>query len=205
LAAFVNARVHGLQERYRANDAYAVGALARLRRAVSSAPGDDVTVWAELFEDFPPGLMGRDGQASRAERAAYAALTLYAVHQQSQPNPMHRSGGSMGSAARRLGAVLGNEEAVLRRFHALGTATSFEESLHHARGLVTQLRGAQIPLDYGRLAVDLHRLQIADRAPGVRLAWGRDYYRTHADQAGTRAEPGDPPGPTRAEQPTPTS
>ncbi len=53
----------------------------------------------------------------------------------------------------------------------------------HARGLVTQFRAAPIPLDYGQFAVDLLDWQDPTRRTGVRLRWGRDYYRAeHATE-----------------------
>ena len=55
-------------------------------------------------------------------------------------------------------------------------AETFLEVVHHARGLITQLRSHGIPLDYGMFTEDLVYLQTrgADR---VRLRWGRDFYR----------------------------
>lgn len=178
LSAYVARKVTRLQELYLAGVPSASASLARLRRAVHRAPGDDPAVWAEIFEGFPTALLGRGDTPSRFEKAAHAALTLYAIHQQSQSRPMHRTGIGIGAATRTLGAQSNSEQAVLRRFQMLGTATSFEETLHHARGLITQFRAAGIALDYGRLATDLADIQNEPRARRVRLAWGRDYYRT---------------------------
>jgi CRISPR system Cascade subunit CasB len=135
-------------------------------------------------------LLGGDTEPSTAEHAIHAALTLYALHQQSKSAQMHQSGVSLGQAVRRLGQAQASEEATLRRFHALGTASSFEELVYHLRGLVTQLRGATppIPLDYGQLAVDLRQLQAATRAPAVRLRWGRDYHRRPTSEKTTTSE-----------------
>ena len=192
LTQHVTAHVIRLQQGYLADRPGAVASLARLRRAVSAEPGDDPAVWFDIFDGFPQRLLGHGDTASAAERAAHAAVTIFAVHQQSRMEPMHRHGVSLGTAVRALGRENANEDAVLRRFHALGTASSLSETLHHLRGLVTQLRGAAIGLDYGRLARDLWRLQNPRTAPGVRLEWGRAYYRSQppkADSVGSRVTP----------------
>jgi CRISPR system Cascade subunit CasB len=115
--------------------------------------------------------------------AAYTAITLYAVHQQSRGQGMHRSGQGLGRAVRILRTRAGGAEAVRRRFEALGTAETFAEVVHHARGLITQLRGQDIPLDYGALADQLFSLQFRDGASRVRLAWGRDFYRATSEDS----------------------
>ena len=47
---------------------------------------------------------------------------------------------------------------------------------HDMRGMIQMLRAKDIPLDYPRLASDLYELQFLDRAPAVRLNWGRDFW-----------------------------
>lgn len=178
LARHVTARVIRLQQGYLADTAAAVASLARLRRAVTAEPGSDPGVWYDTFDGFPASLVGAGDAPSAAERAAHAAITLFAVHQQSRNEPMHRKGVSLGAAVRALSPDGSNDDPVLRRFHTLGTAASLPETLHHLRGLVTQFRGASIGLDYGRLAVDLYMLQDPRRAPDVRRLWGRAYYRS---------------------------
>lgn len=180
LRQHVSKKVAALQTRHSVGDSSATATLARLRRAVNRQPGSDPSVWAATFEDFPPELLGAGDAPSAFERAAHATITLFAIHQQSQSQPMHKAGVGIGRAVQRLGFESGSPEAVLRRFQALGTASTFAESMHHLRGLLTQLRAKAIPLDYGALAVDLADIQDARRADRVRLAWGRDYYRVES-------------------------
>ncbi|HEY5857198.1 MAG TPA: type I-E CRISPR-associated protein Cse2/CasB [Aldersonia sp.] len=177
LSAYVDRKVTRLQQQYLADVSSAAASLARLRRAVNRGPGEDPTVWAETFDGFPAELLGRGDRPSRHERAAHAAITLFAVHQQSKDRAMHRQGFGIGAAARKLGTESNSEEAVLRRFQTLGTSTSFEETVYHARALITQFRSHGLGIDYGRLAADLADIQNEHRADRVRLAWGRDYYR----------------------------
>jgi CRISPR system Cascade subunit CasB len=141
-------------------------------------------------------LQGRYRRNESSGVSDLAALTLYAIHQQSQTASMHRAGYGLGRSVRAL--VLpdkSNEKAVRRRFEALGTASTFAELMGHARGLVRQLRSAAVPLDYGRLADDLAALQDPTAAAGVRLRWGREYHRAWpADAAGASpVEPTEPP------------
>jgi len=190
----VDHRVRDLQGRYRRNESSGVSDLAALRRASTSSPGSDPRVWELTLAglDVPAGT---SDEPTDEERAAHAALTLYAIHQQSQTASMHRAGYGVGRSVRAL--VLpdrSNEKAVRRRFEALGTASTFAELMEHARGLVRQLRSADVPLDYGRFADDLVALQDPAVAAGVRLRWGREYHRTRRPHAtgSSAAAPTDP-------------
>jgi CRISPR system Cascade subunit CasB len=184
---FIDKLAAGLQNGYLDDQPYAVAALARLRRALTAEPGANPEVWAETLQGMPHKYAGHD-KATTHERAAHAALCLYAVHQQGRGERMHVHGTSLGRAASRLGRDNRNEAAVHRRFQALATAINVDETLHHTRGLITQLRAASIPLDYGLLAVDLDRLQHPSGEDRVRLRWGRDYYFKAADGQGRPAD-----------------
>lgn len=178
---FVAQRVQKLQSSYLRGESGATASLARLRRAISDEPGTNPVVWQETL-GLPAQFVGQGDGPSRAERAVHYAITLYALHQQSQGKSMHHKGYGLGRAARQLGKDGGaSEQAVLRRFQALGTATSLAEAATHARGLVTQLRGAGIPLDYGKLATEFVQFQDPRQIASVRLNWGRDYYRAYRD------------------------
>jgi len=194
LGTLVDERVRDLQGRYRANLSTGVSDLAALRRASTAAPGSVPRVWELTLAglDVPAGT---SDEPTDDERAAHAALTLYAIHQQSQSAAMHRAGYGLGRSVRALVAPdRGNEKAVRRRFEALGTASTFAELMDHARGLVRQFRTAAVPLDYGRLADDLGVLQDPAAAAGVRLRWGREYHRARPAAAvgAVTAEPNEP-------------
>ena len=178
---FVDGQVSRLQAGYlrRPPSSRARADLARLRRVVGHEPGADIEI-LDLTTD-PDAPRPTQDEPTVDERAIHVALTLYAVHQQSQERRMHVPGQSFGSALGRLRYVEGEENpGVVRRFQALGTATDFAEVAIHARALVTLLRGAGQGFDYGLLARDLVALQDPRRAQGVRLAWGRDFFRTRA-------------------------
>lgn len=179
LAQYVNSKVVSLQKSYVYGDRRGSAAtLAKLRRSIGSEPGSDPDTWDITFGGIPAKYVGGGDAASAGEKAVHTAMTLYATHQQSKTAPMHREGPSLGRAMAKLAKSRGGADAssaVKRRFDALVTAQSFEELIFHARGLIQQLRAADISLDYGRLADDFRRLQGTASADSVRRQWGRDY------------------------------
>lgn len=185
-------RVTGLQSAYRNDESRAVAELALLRRGVGQPPGHDARLIGLTVVGLYPETRGLPDEPTSAEYAAFAALTLFALHQQShRTSSMHRKNFSFGRSARLLGRHTGAQHAVRARFTAAATATSWDETLHHARGLIQQFRAYDVPLDYGRFAVDLYRLRDPRTADNVRLAWGRDFYRVRhpEDDAGDASEP----------------
>lgn len=175
----------------------AISALARLRRGIGRIPGFDFTL--ERYLEVPADLLGRrpddDTQAADTEHAVHDAVTLYALHQQSRRERMHVDGHGLGQALADLVRRSANPEGVRRRFAALGTASTYQESVYHLRSLVTMLREQQIPLDYGLLADDLQTLRRPDGQSKVQGIWGREFFRsrpsTDAAREGTDAETAD--------------
>lgn len=165
----------------------AVAALAELRRAAREEPGatgaHEACWLPDDLLDIDPGATD---EPSPAERALHTAVTLWALHQQSEHvRPMHVNGTGFAAAIHRLAAHSPNEATVHTAFAALGTSSTYRELSHHARRLVVQLRGADIGFDYGLLADDLrtfqdHRLHPVTGLTGperVRSLWGREYWR----------------------------
>ncbi|MEV0760403.1 type I-E CRISPR-associated protein Cse2/CasB [Nocardia sp. NPDC050435] len=183
LEQFVAQQVRILQQGYLDNKAAPVAALAKLRRAVT-ATGTRAETWAYVLADLPDSLADpadrfgehREGLPTAWERAAHDAIVLFAWHQQAKKTErMHRSGAGFGAAIRQLGEKASSAEAILTRFHALNAATQHQARLVHLRSLIGQLRTHSIPLDYGRLARDLRRLQ-GPHPDWVQLSWARDYH-----------------------------
>lgn len=172
----VATRVNKLQRGYLDNSSADVAALARLRRGVGKPPGSLLDVLE--YTAAPEIVEGWHSDApSPAEIAVHHGLTLYAMHQQSRRVAMHQSGHRLGRSLRRLAGegVRDPENRVLRRFNMLGTAATFDEAVHHLRGLVQLLRGKDIPLDYARLSQELYSWQVFG-PERVRLVWGRDFH-----------------------------
>lgn len=185
----VDDRARSLFTGMRHNSGAAIGALAKLRRAVGSEIGEDPAAWQVAFLGFGGNTPDEFPFPTSQELAVYRALTLYALHQQSKSQSMHVDGPSLGAAMNRLAYASGSGDAsepVIRRFNALVTADTDEETRWHLRSLVGQLRAHDIPLDYGRLARDLAALdgfgrkrESRDAARRrVQLQWSRDFSRT---------------------------
>jgi CRISPR system Cascade subunit CasB len=174
--------VSGLQERLLrdAPQPEAVSALARLRRGIGRDPGFDYSL--ERYLGVPEHLLGYrpadDSQAADSEYAVHHAVTLYALHQQSRRERMHVDGRGLGMALAGLVRESSGPDGVRRRFAALGTASTYHESIYHLRSLITMLREHQVPLDYGLLADDLRALRRTDGRPKMQAAWGREFFRS---------------------------
>lgn len=159
--------------------------LARLRHGLGKKPGDDPELWAALFEDLPEELESRGDAPSAVEIAVYAALTLYAVHQQGKDpitEPMHEEGCRIGNAIAKLAVKEHDEnafEATRKRFNKVATSLDITELVWHLRGIVQLLRRESIPMDYAELTSDLYRYQNPAYVSSVRLRWGRDFYREY--------------------------
>ncbi len=166
--------------------------LAELRRGVGKVPGELPQLWGVLSEDFPEEWLSERDGASRYEWAAYIALTLFALHQQSRDPkaaPMHKAAQPLGRALSRLAG--GDEDArerILRRFQQMATATDIKGAAYHLRGLVQLLRAADIPLDYASLAWDLYQYQSSSSVAAVRLRWAQDFYRVNREENGKEEE-----------------
>lgn len=177
--AFVLGQISRLQteiSKGRAPRSDQVAALAKLRRGL----GKEIGELPELLEYVvnPDGHHLMSDTPTPIERATYTAMTLYALHQQSQSEPMHisevRFAEALGSMRFRQGEEV---PGVTRRFQAMATSVSLNELVHHCRGLITLMRREGQGFDYQRFTQDLVRYQSPLTAKYVRLSWGRDFYR----------------------------
>lgn len=153
-------------------------ALSRLRRSVHTAPGQDPETWfwiaEEVLGSLPEPELGRGDEPSYGEWAAHLALTLYAVHQQSQRTEMHIPSVDLGRAVGQL-RLATESRSIKHRLDALLTVSTQSGIEYHLRSLITLLATHRIPLDYGRLAQDLKALRFAGGRQRVALRWGRGY------------------------------
>lgn len=159
------------------------GTLAALRRAAGRPPLDLPETW--------PLIVPIAHDAPWAEAAVHHALTLYAVHQQSLVEPMHRAGSGVGRASRALRERTDSDGA-RRRLLAVASAQSVSALAAQLRGLVTLLRSERIPLDYVGLARDLLAWPDPARAANVRRRWARDFYGVEAAEDAANTSPPEP-------------
>ena len=134
--------------------------LANLRRGIGKTPGELPELWGAFLNEMPSELYGNSGMPSEGEWAVYIALTLFALHQQGNAEPVHCEKVSLGTAAARLMNEKTEEERgrILRRFGPVVTAKSMQELSHHLRGLIQLCKAKGVRLDYVQLAGDIYRL-----------------------------------------------
>lgn len=156
-----------------------VRVLAQLRRGIGREPGFDYTLgdYLAVPDDLLGGAPG--DTVTDAEHAAHIAITHYALHQQSKREPMHVDGRGLGTAMAMLISRSDGPDGIRRRFAALGTANTYQEAVHHLRGLVTLLRSHDVGLDYGLLADDLRTLRRPDGRTRIQATWGRELFHNH--------------------------
>lgn len=151
--------------------------LAALRTGVAREPGDVSGLW-RYYRAVVPDEAAARGKIHPSLAAEHAALTLFAVHQQSQSTRMHREGSPLGASLRalRASAFKDNPDALDRRVNAAAATESIKDLTVHLRGLVRLLRDQQIPLDYTALAEDVAAWHYPDARGRVRRRWGAQYY-----------------------------
>lgn len=179
LEDFVAHKIHRLYASYQAGNSSARKQLSDLRRAVGQNPAKNPLAWQYVIspeedEVFPEDAKYRQqDQPTRKELAAYSALALYAVHQQSEQRKMHAAGRYFGTAVGQL--VSRGTPSIKRRFDSLMQARTFEGIMYHARTLVQLLKQQEIPFDYGKFAADLAKLQDPKTKAQVITRWSRDF------------------------------
>lgn len=174
------------QDGYLRDSAVDVAALARLRRGAGRDAAALPDLWglidtSPLHSTEDAGRQLSERELVRAENALHTALTLWALHQQSRGSRMHRPHsyqrpGGLGAATRRLMPAGEIDDAVRKRLVRAGTAPDLTTLAQRLRDIVTLLRGADIPLDYGLLAGQLYAWQWPDGPAAVRREWGRSFH-----------------------------
>jgi CRISPR system Cascade subunit CasB len=163
--------------------------LAALRRGLGREPGTVPSMW-RFYRTW------RAGDRRYAPLAAeHHTLTLFAVHQQSQPRLVHREKTPIAEAIRRLHTTgRFTQEAIDRRFFAAVTAPEVDEVAYHLRGLVRQLRSLPepTPFDHTQLYWDLLGWSTRGGRERAQRSWGLDYYRKRsADDTASHTIEGD--------------
>lgn len=185
----VDQTVSNYQRGYRADESLSVAAVARLRRGVGKPAEELPDLWGLTGLDaiFQNDAI-RDQDRERAADAAHVAVTLWAMHQQSnRQTGMHTANGrNLGEAVRRLMPPGNLDEPILRRFVQAGTATSSIALTGRLRDLVVLLKREEIALDYGVLADQIFQWHEPGGPSRVRRSWGRSF---HAYQARASTAP----------------
>lgn len=176
--------------------------LAALRSGVGHEAGTVPAMWPYY------ATLRADGIVSNDLRAEHLVLSLFAVHQQSIDEPMHRHEVQLGAALRELRASARHREqpeALDRRFAAAATATTIEEVSVHLRSLINLLRREKIGLDHTLLYQDLKKWPWPASRGQVRRRWGSQYFgRSGHDTDDTQPDAGPVPSATSNQSPNPT-
>ncbi|WP_018297204.1 type I-E CRISPR-associated protein Cse2/CasB [Corynebacterium lubricantis] len=161
-----------------ASTAAARAQLAKLRQgAGASLKSNPLALENVLFALEPrldPAFLGKGDAPSPSEKAAFSAMTLFAVHMQSAAVPAHETGTSFASACGKLHS-LALSGSIKPRIDAMLLAHDDNARLIHVRSLITLLRGHSIAFDYGQFAEDLRSLMNPKKRAGIQLRWGRDF------------------------------
>ena len=180
IAKFVKRKLMSLQSN--PNEAAVRAILAKMRRGVGEQPGAIPELWDMLFTDLPESLEGRGSKPSRAEWAIFTALTLFSLHQEGKRNLesefMFQEKNTFGRAvAQLISRNSDDKEAIIKRFNVAVSTTDLTGFSWYLRSLIKLCKREDIPIDYAALAKELYDYQNPDRIDGVRLKWGRDFYR----------------------------
>ncbi len=183
LQRFVSTKINRLYLQKDAGVSAAIAELAQLRRGAGKVPtgyphlmGMVLVLENEDKEDkqaFPEQCRGKGDKPNDAEIAAYTALTLFALHQQSQNQSMHDAKVSFGRA---VGKLVGNTTSSMKkRFDSLLTAQTENARQHYLRSLITLLRSKSIAFNYGQFAVDYMYLQNPSTRKNVLYRWNSEF------------------------------
>lgn len=192
----VSDRVSDLLSGYLADDSEDVATLAQLRSGAGRTFGSCPRLWGmsvdpaqyeTLWEQPRVGV--RTEQTERAaEEAVHAALTLFALHQQSlkaADQGMHalsrarkgirRAEHNVGWAVRGAMPTGEIDPSLHNRLRRAAEASSHTKRVSELRQIVQRLRGVRQPLDYGLLAEHLYLAQLPRGVETVKDAWGHGF------------------------------
>jgi CRISPR system Cascade subunit CasB len=153
--------------------------MAKLRKGLGRDAGDVPEMWPYYKVVIPDQAAAAGTRRTPELDAEHAALTLFAVHQQSQGTTMHSAEEHIGDALLKLRSskqFAANPQALDERVNAAATASSVTELVHHLKGLVTLLRGQQLPFDYTQLVDDIADWRWPSSRARIRRQWGAHYF-----------------------------
>ncbi|MFJ1596236.1 type I-E CRISPR-associated protein Cse2/CasB [Streptomyces sp. NPDC088261] len=201
VGAVTGAIIAPLQWGYLNDRPEAVAALARLRRGAGKQFSEMPDLWGLADTrplHAPPadgGRVLREDELIRAEDAVHVALTLWALHQQSQSQGMHQAHRptaprGLGAAVRRLMPPNEIAEPLRKRLVRAGNAADLPAVAQRLRDLVVLLRAGDVQLDYALLAEQLYHWQEPGGRDAVRREWGRSFQAVRASDDTSGKAPG---------------
>lgn len=169
--------------------------LAGLRGAPDLASPRAQAIWPLLFSHLDKQALSRNGKPTAQEQAIYAALRLYAIHQQGHDQPV--SGPSRGDNATgvsvfsALATMRQNPDFTVpldRRVQGLLKTANYSGVVNELTHLINQIKArTRSVIDYPALAQDLFWFQRSyESSNRIRLQWGQAYY--HVTEQPTQTE-----------------
>lgn len=171
--------------------------LSALRSAATIDGYRAQKVWPVFLSNLDEQWLSNNGKATREEAAIFAAVRMYALHQQAsdacvfsrrnysdkkdeKKKDVEKNGRELFEALNWLKQGIDSHEALDRRVQALLGTNNYnaviDQLVHLMQIIKSKKTGIQI--DYARLAGDLYKFQFGYRqANEVRLRWGEQYYR----------------------------
>lgn len=171
--------------------------LSALRSAATIDGYRAQKVWPVFLSNLDEQWLSKNGKATREESAIFAAVRMYALHQQAsdacvfsrrnysdkkdeKKKDVEKNGRELFEALNWLKQGTDSHEALDRRVQALLGTNNYnaviDQLVHLMQIIKSKKTGIQI--DYARLAGDLYKFQFGYRqANEVRLRWGEQYYR----------------------------
>ncbi|GEO66872.1 type I-E CRISPR-associated protein Cse2/CasB [Levilactobacillus spicheri] len=163
-------------------------ALASARSTTSFTSPRAQAVWPVMLASLTPQMLSHQGQPTAAETAVYAAVRLFAIHQQGQsvcayaPAIHQQDDATKGTELFKALAEFrnaDNQQALDRRVRSVlstgNVASILNELSHLVKILKASKRAPQV--DYAQLAQDVYGLQQNYQwANQIRLRWGEQYF-----------------------------
>lgn len=168
-------------------------ALSALRSSPTLDGNRAQKIWPVFFKNLNEKYLSQTGKATKAEKAVFAAVRMYALHQQASnycvftrkkystaDEKEAEIGLELFEVLNRLSKVEEFRVALERRIQALLGTTNFTAIVDQLIHLMQIIKGKKtgVRVDYARLAGNLYKFQLGYRqANEVRLHWGEQYYR----------------------------
>lgn len=153
--------------------------LSNLRNSVGRPISENIGSLQIVYENMPEELLAKNFSMTKEECAILTTLQLFAIHQQSNVEPVsERIEGKWNNVGYSLKALRSDGSlSTDQRFNALVTSQTFEELTHHLRQMIKLLKSKKkgVKVDYPTLSLDLYNF-LRGYDESVRLNWARAYY-----------------------------
>lgn len=159
--------------------------LSNLRNSIGRPISENIGSLQVIYENMPEELLAKNFTMTKEELAILTTLQLFAIHQQSNVEPVSEKiddkWNNIGYSLKTLRAD--GSLSTDQRFNALVTSKTFEELTHHLRQMIKLLKSKkkEVKVDYPALSMDLYNF-LRGYDESMRLNWARAYYSYSKDE-----------------------